>query len=65
MNLFYIAAICPGHHFPAKYVVHCCSPKWSDAKAQELLDKTVKNCLTLADEKDLKSISFPSIGSGR
>ena len=63
--ILFVAAICPGHHFPAKFVIHCNSPKWSDANAQQLLDTTVKNCLKFADEKDLKSIAFPSIGSGR
>ena len=34
-------------------------------ECEELLEKTVKNCLALADDKKLKSIAFPSIGSGR
>ncbi|XP_021374533.1 core histone macro-H2A.1-like isoform X2 [Mizuhopecten yessoensis] len=59
------AAICPGHQFPAKFVVHCNGPQWSSSNPHQLLEKTVKNCLTLADEKNLKSIAFPSIGSGR
>ena len=59
------AAICPGHNFPARYVVHCNGPTWKSDNAQQNLDKTVKNCLALADEKNLKSIAFPSIGSGR
>ncbi|XP_013383980.1 core histone macro-H2A.1 isoform X1 [Lingula anatina] len=59
------AAICPGHRFPARFVVHCNGPTWSASNAQQLLEKTVKNCLTLADEKNLRSLAFPSIGSGR
>ncbi|XP_033754346.1 core histone macro-H2A.1-like isoform X2 [Pecten maximus] len=59
------AAICPGHNFPARFVIHCHGPQWSSSNPQQLLEKTVKNCLTLADEKNLKSIAFPSIGSGR
>ncbi|XP_060572379.1 core histone macro-H2A.1-like isoform X2 [Ruditapes philippinarum] len=59
------AAICAGHNIPAKYVIHCNSPSWSASNPAELLDKTVKNCLKLADDKDLGSIALPSIGSGR
>ncbi|XP_043925155.1 core histone macro-H2A.1 isoform X1 [Protopterus annectens] len=59
------AALSVGHGLPAKFVVHCNSPAWGSDKCEELLEKTVKNCLALADEKKLKSIAFPSIGSGR
>ncbi|XP_030067191.1 core histone macro-H2A.1 isoform X2 [Microcaecilia unicolor] len=59
------AALSAGHGLPAKFVIHCNSPGWGSDKCEELLEKTVKNCLALADEKKLKSIAFPSIGSGR
>ena len=54
-----------GFGLPAKFVIHCYSPSWGTDRCEELLDKTVKNCLALADEKKLKSVAFPSIGSGR
>ncbi|XP_027024683.2 core histone macro-H2A.1 isoform X1 [Tachysurus fulvidraco] len=59
------AAMTSGYGLPAKFVIHCNSPGWGSDKCDELLDKTVKNCLALADEKKLKSVAFPSIGSGR
>nr|XP_033782874.1 core histone macro-H2A.1 isoform X4 [Geotrypetes seraphini] len=59
------AALSAGHGLPAKFVIHCNSPSWGSDKCEEMLEKTVKNCLALADEKKLKSIAFPSIGSGR
>ncbi|XP_073680449.1 core histone macro-H2A.1 isoform X2 [Garra rufa] len=59
------AAMTSGYGLPAKFVIHCNSPGWGSDKCEEMLDKTVKNCLTLADEKKLKSVAFPSIGSGR
>ncbi|XP_063784793.1 core histone macro-H2A.1 isoform X2 [Pseudophryne corroboree] len=59
------AAVSSGHGLPAKFVIHCNSPSWGSDKCEELLEKTVKNCLALADEKKIKSIAFPSIGSGR
>lgn len=59
------AVVSAGHGLPAKFVIHCNSPVWGADKCEELLEKTVKNCLALADDKKLKSIAFPSIGSGR
>ncbi|KAM9311021.1 core histone macro-H2A.1 [Gastrophryne carolinensis] len=59
------AAVSSGYGLPAKFVIHCNSPSWGSDKCEELLEKTVKNCLALADEKKIKSIAFPSIGSGR
>uniref|UniRef100_UPI00398F3871 core histone macro-H2A.2 isoform X2 n=1 Tax=Pristiophorus japonicus TaxID=55135 RepID=UPI00398F3871 len=50
---------------PAKFIIHCNIPQWGVDKCEEQLEKTVKNCLTLADEKKLKSIAFPSIASNR
>ncbi|XP_051959682.1 core histone macro-H2A.1 [Xyrauchen texanus] len=59
------AAITSGYGLPAKFVIHCNSPGWGSDKCEEMLEKTVRNCLALADEKKLKSVAFPSIGSGR
>ncbi|XP_067280270.1 core histone macro-H2A.1 [Pseudorasbora parva] len=59
------AALTSGFGLPAKFVIHCNSPGWGSDKCEEMLEKTVKNCLALADEKKLKSVAFPSIGSGR
>ncbi|XP_046982408.1 core histone macro-H2A.1-like [Schistocerca americana] len=59
------AAICAGHNFPAKWVIHVNGPAWNEVDSTEKLEKTVKNCLTLADQKNLKSIAIPAIGSGR
>ncbi|KTG39249.1 hypothetical protein cypCar_00024887 [Cyprinus carpio] len=59
------AAMTSGYGLPAKFVIHCNSPGWGSDRCEEMLDKTVKNCLALADEKKLKSVAFPSIGSGR
>ncbi|XP_041362433.1 core histone macro-H2A.1-like isoform X1 [Gigantopelta aegis] len=53
------------HHIPAKFVIHCYGPTWKMTNAQELLETTVKNCLVLADGKNLKTVALPSIGSGR
>ena len=49
----------------AQYVIHVHSPTWGNDQSTENLEKAVKNTLTLADEKNIKSIAFPSVGSGR
>lgn len=61
---FSLAAICDGHNFPAQYVIHVHSPPWENDSSVENLEKAVKSVLTLADEKNIKSIAIPSIGSG-
>lgn len=60
-----LAAVCSGHNFPAKWVIHVNGPSWNEVDATDKLEKTVKNCLTLADQKNLKSLAIPAIGSGR
>lgn len=64
-NCLISAAICPGHNFPAKFVIHVNSPTWGSSNSQQLLEKATKNVLTLADEKNIKSIAIPSISSGK
>ena len=59
------AAVCSGHNFPAKWVIHVNGPSWNEVDATDKLEKTMKNCLTLADQKNLKSLAIPAIGSGR
>ena len=59
------ATVCSGHNFPAKWVIHVNSPSWNEVDASEKLEKTMRNCLTLADQKNLKSLAIPAIGSGR
>lgn len=59
------ATICLGHNFPARFVIFCHGPSWQTADRERVLEKTIKNCLYVADQKNLKSIAFPSVGSGR
>ncbi len=53
-----------GDTLPCKHVIHVHSPQWSDKEAVPNLEKTVKNCLTLAENKNLSTVAFPSIASG-
>uniref|UniRef100_A0A8B9G7X6 Core histone macro-H2A n=1 Tax=Amazona collaria TaxID=241587 RepID=A0A8B9G7X6_9PSIT len=49
----------------AKFVIHCHIPQWGSEKCEEQLEETVKNCLTAAEDKKLKSMAFPPFPSGR
>lgn len=48
----------------AKHIIHVYSPVWGVGKADEDLAVVVRNALTLADEKNVTTIAFPSVGSG-
>ena len=61
------AVITCGGKLPAKFVIHTVGPVWSEHKPSEadrLLCRAVGSSLTLADEKQLKSIAFPAISTG-
>ena len=62
---FFTAAISEAPNMRAQYVIHVHSPSWGSDEATENLDKAVRSTLMLADEKNIKYIAFPSIGSGR
>ncbi len=51
---------------PARYVFHAVGPVWRGGgqNEAELLASCYTTCLRLADERGVKSISFPSISTG-
>jgi len=51
---------------PAKFVFHAVGPIYRDGKSGEadLLASCYRTCLEMADERGLKSISFPSVSTG-
>jgi O-acetyl-ADP-ribose deacetylase (regulator of RNase III) len=60
------AVITPGFELKAKYVIHTVGPIWRGGGFQEreLLDKSYKSCLLLAQKNKIKSIAFPAISCG-
>lgn len=60
------AVITGGGKLKAKYVIHTVGPIWSGGKRNEdtLLSNAYKNSLTLAKNKGIQSLSFPSISTG-
>lgn len=49
----------------ARFIIHCHVPQWGTDKCEDQLEKTVKNCLSAAEDKKLKSLAFPSLPAGR
>ncbi len=60
------AVITTGGRLKAKYVIHTVGPIWRDGKKNEseLLESAYRSSLSIAAEKGIKSIAFPSISTG-
>lgn len=60
------AVITSGGRLKARYVIHTVGPVWSGGKRgeDELLRSAYRSSLTLAREKGIRSVSFPSISTG-
>ena len=60
------AVITTGGKLKAKYVIHTVGPIWHGGNKNEsgLLKSAYCECLKLATERELTSISFPSISTG-
>ena len=60
------AVITKGYNLLAKYVIHTVGPVWRNGSYNEpkLLADCYRNCLRLAAEHEIKSISFPAISTG-
>lgn len=60
------AVITTGGNLPAKYVIHTVGPVWRGGHRGEaqILSNAYANSLALAQEKNIHTISFPSISTG-
>jgi O-acetyl-ADP-ribose deacetylase (regulator of RNase III) len=58
------AAITTGGQLKAKYVIHAASMQLGDRTTAENLEASTRNSLLRADEKKIKSIAYPAIGTG-
>ncbi len=58
------AVITTGGNLKAKYVIHAVGPRMGEPNEDEKLQNATINSLKLADEHQLKSISFPAISTG-
>lgn len=60
------AVITNAGDLPAKFVIHTVGPVWKGGNSGEdkLLESAYLNSLRLAEEHNLKSVSFPNISTG-
>ncbi|EPC01056.1 hypothetical protein L861_10815 [Litchfieldella anticariensis FP35 = DSM 16096] len=59
------AVITGAHDLPNRYVIHCLGPVYGiDEPSDELLAACYRNALSLADERELESVAFPSLSTG-
>ncbi|NXK58450.1 PAR14 polymerase, partial [Sylvietta virens] len=61
------AVITRAGRLPCKDIIHAVGPRWSKEKSEmcvNLLRKTVKNCLQLAETHNHRSIAVPAISGG-
>ncbi|XP_045147617.1 core histone macro-H2A.2 [Echinops telfairi] len=59
------AAVSQSSGLAAKFVIHCHIPQWGSDRCEEQLEETIKNCLSAAEDKKLKSVAFPPFPTGR
>ncbi|WP_281227473.1 O-acetyl-ADP-ribose deacetylase [Flavobacterium aquiphilum] len=60
------AVITTAGNLPSKFVIHTVGPVWNGDKEEKkmLLENCYKNCLKIAEDKQLKTIAFPNISTG-
>mgnify|MGYP000444504394 CR=1 FL=1 len=59
------AKITPGFQLPADYVIHTVAPVFGqDEPADELLARSYRASLQLADDYELSSVAFPALSTG-
>jgi len=58
------AVITSGGNLKAKFVIHAIGPRMGEGSEDEKLKNATLNSLKVADENQLKSISFPAISTG-
>ncbi|MDM8537179.1 macro domain-containing protein [Desulfobacterales bacterium HSG17] len=52
------------YNLPYKGIIHAVGPRMGNGNEQKLLEKTIRNCLYMADRKVFSSIAFPAISTG-
>jgi len=58
------AVITTGGNLKARYVIHAVGPRMGEGNEDEKLRNATLNSLKLAEENQLKSLSFPAISTG-
>jgi O-acetyl-ADP-ribose deacetylase (regulator of RNase III) len=58
------AVITSAGNMKAKYIIHAVGPKFQEVNTEDKLRKTLGNILRLAEEKGIKQLALPPLGTG-
>lgn len=58
------ATITSAGKLKARYVIHTVGPRWGEGDEEKKLEKAIESVLTLAKEKNIKSLSIPAVSCG-
>lgn len=62
------AAITPGFHLPARFIIHTAAPVWNapgpEGDKISGLARCYLSCMRMAGSKKLRSLAFPCLGTG-
>jgi O-acetyl-ADP-ribose deacetylase (regulator of RNase III) len=58
------AVVTTAGELEAKHVVHACGPKFHEPNTEKKLSDCMLSALRAADEKGLKTVAFPPMGTG-
>lgn len=58
------AVITTGGNLKARHVIHAVGPRWGEGNEDAKLRNATLNSLKVADQNNLKSVSFPAISTG-
>jgi O-acetyl-ADP-ribose deacetylase (regulator of RNase III) len=59
-----LAVITSAGDMKAGHIIHAAGPKFQEEDTENKLKLTIKNALKLAEERGIKSMAFPPMGSG-
>ncbi len=58
------AVITSAGELKSKYIIHAVGPRFQESDIEEKLITTIQNVLKLAEEKQIREICFPPMGTG-
>lgn len=58
------AVITDAGNLKSKYIIHAVGPRFQEAETETKYRKTIENVLKIVEEKKIKEIGFPPMGTG-
>ncbi len=58
------AVVTGGGRLKAKHIIHVCGPKFQEPEMEQKLRQAMRSALTKAEERHLRTLAFPPLGTG-